>query len=57
MIQLNEAQRVAAYQSGWNDAAKHRAPQDNQPIMYSIGYLESSRGAPQRFVADLETTS
>ena len=57
MIQLNEQQRVAAYQAGWNDAQRERAPQLNQPIMYQIGYLESSKGAPQRFVPELEIES
>lgn len=54
MIQLNEQQRIAAYQRGWNDAQKARAPRADQPILYQIGYFESSKGSPQRFTIDVE---
>lgn len=54
MIQLNEQQRIAAYQRGWNDAQAHRIAQTEQPIMYTIGYVEALRGAPQRFTPELE---
>jgi hypothetical protein len=54
MIQLNEQQRIAAYQRGWNDAQSRREPQQDQPIMYSIGYIEAVQGAPRRFSTSLE---
>lgn len=54
MIQLNAQQRIAAYQRGWNDAQQARQPRNDQPILYQIGYFESSKGAPQRFVTDVE---
>lgn len=49
MIQLNEQQRIAAYQRGWNDAQSRRTAQQNQPILYQIGFIEATRGAPNRF--------
>jgi len=49
MIQLNEQQRVAAYQRGWNDAQCGRDAQKGQSIMYQIGYIEAVKGAQQRF--------
>lgn len=54
MVQLNEQQRIAAYQRGWNDAQAHRDAQPDQPIMYAIGFVEAKRGAPQRFACELE---
>lgn len=54
MVQLNEQQRIAAYQHGWNDAQRKREPATDQPIMYQVGYLESLKGAPQRFVTKVE---
>ncbi|MDR3389089.1 MAG: hypothetical protein P4L92_18770 [Rudaea sp.] len=57
MIQLNEQQRIAAYQRGWNDAQARRGAQPDQPIMYTIGYVEAVRGAPRRFATDLEHQS
>ena len=49
MIQLNEQQRVAAYQRGWNDAQRGRNAQKDQPIMYQIGFIEATKGSPNRF--------
>ncbi len=49
MIQLNEQQRVAAYQRGWNDAQRNRDARRDQPIMYHIGFFEAAKGAPHRF--------
>lgn len=49
MIQLNEQQRVAAYQQGWNDAQRGRPAQKDQSIMYQIGYIEASKNVPHRF--------
>jgi hypothetical protein len=54
MIQLNEQQRIAAYQRGWNDAQARREAQKDQPIMYAIGYVEAAKGSPQRFATSLE---
>ena len=50
MFQLNEQQRIAAYQRGWNDAQNGRKPQMGQPVMYQIGYIEASKNVPHRFV-------
>lgn len=50
MVQLNEQQRVAAYQRGWNDAQRGRTQARNEPIMYQIGYIEALKGSPNRFV-------
>lgn len=55
VLQLNEQQRVAAYQRGWNDAQGRRPAQPDSPIMYQIGYIESLRGAPARFATTIET--
>ena len=49
MLQLDEQQRIAAYQRGWNDAQRGRNAHKDQPIMYSIGYVEAVKGAPNRF--------
>lgn len=49
-IQLNERQRIAAYQRGWNDAQQGRAARKDQAIMYMIGFVEATRGSTQRFV-------
>jgi len=54
MIQLNEQQRIAAYQRGWNDAQARRDAQKDQPIMYQIGFIEAAKGAPQRFETAVE---
>jgi len=37
-----EAQRIADYAAGWNDAASGRASQ-SQSIGYALGYLDASR--------------
>jgi hypothetical protein len=50
MLQLNEQQRIAAYQRGWNDAQRGRAQARNEPIMYQVGYIEASKGSPNRFI-------
>ena len=49
MVLLNEQQRIAAYQTGWNDAQRAREPQKGQSIMYQIGYIEALKGSPNRF--------
>lgn len=49
MIELNEQERIAAYQRGWNDAQYGRAARPMQPIMYQIGYIESMKGVTKRF--------
>jgi len=50
MIQLNERQRIAAYQRGWNDAQKDRAPRTGESITYQIGYIEALKRVSNRFV-------
>jgi hypothetical protein len=54
-INLNEQDRIAAYQRGWNDAQGARPARSEQPIMYTIGYVESMKGATQRFATTIET--
>lgn len=49
MITNTEKERIAAYQRGWNDAQRGRTAQQNQPIMYQIGFIEAMKGAPHRF--------
>lgn len=51
LIETTEAERVAAYQRGWNDAARARRPQKDQPIMYAIGYQEAMHGERNRYEA------
>lgn len=51
VIDLTEQQRIAAYCDGWNDAQTGRPAREGQPIMYQIGFIEASRGVPNRFDA------
>lgn len=50
VLSLTEQQRIAAYQTGWNDAQQGRQARPNQPIMYQIGFIEAGRGVPNRFL-------
>lgn len=49
LTETTEQQRVRLYQFGWNDAQAGRAPRANQPLMYTIGFVEAKRGAVNRF--------
>lgn len=42
---IDEADRVAAYQRGWNDAATGQkcASDPRAPIAYGLGYFDASR--------------
>lgn len=41
LIETTPAERIAAYQRGWNDAACGRPRAKDQPIMYAIGFQDS----------------
>lgn len=49
LIETTEAERIAAYQRGWNDAARGREPISVFPIMYAIGYKDCKTGTPARY--------
>jgi len=57
MVLLNEQQRIAEYRDGWNDAQRDRNAQAGRSIMYQIGYIEASKGSPQRFFDHDEQTA
>lgn len=40
--QVDEVQRVANYQEGWNDAQRGRPHKFNAPFHYSLGYVDGA---------------
>jgi hypothetical protein len=56
IVNMTDAERIAEYQRGWNDSARHNEPDCEATILYFIGYREQTRGDAPRFAQSVQQT-
>lgn len=49
LIETSEAERIALYQRGWNDAARGDSAARGLPISYALGFTDYARNHPARY--------